>query len=273
MPPLCCISPSIPDASNVTTIRLPIESTPSPIKPSIDSASVSAYVKPTTNAATIPMSSTNSTFNPTTAKTMTSRYGIISCQSTDTVATCVSTLPPITKYIANMTNAAGTVSQMLTLNLSRIEQPCDRVAAIVVSDINDRLSPKKEPPTTTATNIGMLPPISPAIPIATGVRATTVPTDVPTAIEIKQAAKKSPGIKYPAGNTLSVKLTVASVAPTFCASMANAPARINIHTIYITSLLAAPLENTFNRSASGNRTVVATPHTDDKTKATDNGTV
>ncbi len=93
-----------------------------------------------------------------------------------------------------MTRAAGSVSQILTLNLSRIEQPCERVEAIVVSEMKDRLSPKKEPPTTAATNMGTSSPICPAMPTATGVSATTVPTEVPTAMEMKHAARNSPGI-------------------------------------------------------------------------------
>ena len=39
---------------------------------------------------------------------------------------------------------------MFTLNLSCILQPCVRVAAMVVSEMNERLSPKKAPPVITA---------------------------------------------------------------------------------------------------------------------------
>ena len=47
--------------------------------------------------------------------------------------------------------AAGRAIQRLVLNLSDILQPCERVAAMVVSEMNDMLSPKKAPPSTTAT--------------------------------------------------------------------------------------------------------------------------
>ncbi len=48
-------------------------------------------------------------------------------------------------------SAAGTTIMEFTRNLSRITQPCVLVEAMVVSEMNDRLSPKKEPPTTMAT--------------------------------------------------------------------------------------------------------------------------
>ena len=49
------------------------------------------------------------------------------------------------------TMAAGTTIMELTRNLSLITHSCVLVEAMVVSDINDKLSPKKEPPTTTPT--------------------------------------------------------------------------------------------------------------------------
>ena len=85
-------------------------------------------------------------------------------------------------------SAAGVTIRMFVRNLSRIEHPCVRVAAIVVSEINDRLSPNNAPPTTIATSHGVLHPVCSAIADAMGVRATIVPTDVPTDIEVKQAA-------------------------------------------------------------------------------------
>lgn len=76
-------------------------------------------------------------------------------------------------------SAAGTTIMEFTRNLSRITQPCVLVEAMVVSEMNDRLSPKKEPPTTMATMKGRSIPALCANPVATGVRATIVPTPVP----------------------------------------------------------------------------------------------
>ena len=67
-----------------------------------------------------------------------------------------------------------------------------RVAAIVVSEIKDRLSPKKAPPTTIAVIYGKAIPVLSANPAATGTKATIVPTEVPTEREIKQEAAKRP---------------------------------------------------------------------------------
>ena len=81
---------------------------------------------------------------------------------------------------------------MFVRNLSFISQPAAWVAAMVVSDMKERLSPKKAPPTTIATIKGTLEPHSAARPVAIGASATMVPTDVPTAIEMKQAVRNSP---------------------------------------------------------------------------------
>ena len=69
------------------------------------------------------------------------------------------------------------------------------------------------------------------MPAAIGVSATMVPTLVPTDNEIKQAARKSPANSILPGNSVSERLTVASIAPITLALWAKAPARINIQII------------------------------------------
>ena len=89
---------------------------------------------------------------------------------------------------------------MFTLNLSAIEHSWVLVAAIVVSEMNERLSPKNAPPTIIPVMNGALanvpdtPPVasSSAIPAATGTRATMVPTLVPMDIDMKHEAMKRP---------------------------------------------------------------------------------
>ena len=96
--------------------------------------------------------------------------------------------------------AAGATILKLTLNLSCIEHLWVRVAAMVVSDMNERLSPKKAPPTMIAVMNGVLYMKLPspvvaiwsAMPAAIGTRATMVPTLVPMDMEMKQAAINSP---------------------------------------------------------------------------------
>ena len=73
-----------------------------------------------------------------------------------------------------------------------MEHPWLLVAATVVSEMNERLSPKKAPPTIIAVMKDWPIPVSAAMPVAMGTRATMVPTEVPMAMEMKQAARKKP---------------------------------------------------------------------------------
>ncbi len=141
------------------------------------------------------------------------------------------------------TNAAGAAILMLTLNLSDIEHSCVRVAAMVVSEIKDRLSPKNAPPATMAVMKPIFKSDLDAIPAAIGTSATMVPTLVPIAIDIKHEAKNRPANSIFGGSIAIVAETVASMAPICLAVSAKAPARINIHSISSTFLCPAPLEN------------------------------
>ena len=107
--------------------------------------------------------------------------------------------------------AIGKVILKFTLNLSDILQPCVLVATIVVSDINDRLSPNIAPLTTTPNISASGIPVLLAMPTATGDKATIVPTDVPTDMEIKQAAINTPAASKLPGRIYIVRLTVASM--------------------------------------------------------------
>ena len=102
---------------------------------------------------------------------------------------------------------------------------------MVVSEINDRLSPKNEPPSTTDTIIAASAPVSDAICEANGVRATIVPTEVPIDIEMKQAVRNKPGITSYPGITFRAKSTVASTAPIPTANAENEPAKMKIQII------------------------------------------
>ncbi len=161
----------------------------------------------------------------------------------------------------------------LALNLAFIGTPCERVAAIVVSEMNERLSPKKAPPSSAATGRAAAMPLSPAISTARGVSATTVPTDVPTDSDMKQAATNSPGIMKSLGIKRSARLTVASIAPTADASEANAPARMKIHIMPMILVDPAARENSAMRIDSvSRRRPMATAHTLAATNDTDSGT-
>ncbi len=127
-----------------------------------------------------------------------------------------------------LTRAAGATMRMLARNFSSMRHPGVRVAAMVVSEINDRLSPKKAPPITAATYMAVGAPAAPAISAARGARATTVPTEVPTDSDMKHAARNMPGNSICGGNTRSVSATVASTAPISLAIEAKAPASTKI---------------------------------------------
>ena len=71
-----------------------------------------------------------------------------------------------------------------SLNLSFISQPWVRTAAMVVSEIIDRLSPNIAPQTTAPRQSGAPRPVSWAIPTPIGAIAVIVPTDVPIDTEI-----------------------------------------------------------------------------------------
>ena len=89
---------------------------------------------------------------------------------------------------------------------------------------------------------GRLTSVFMAIPAATGVRATIVPTDVPIDNDMKQEARKIPASSRLSGSSRSVRFTVASMAPMALADWAKAPARINIQSISMIFLFAAPDE-------------------------------
>ena len=145
--------------------------------------------------------------------------------------------------------AAGPAIPMFTLNLSFMEQPWEVVAAIVVSEMKDRLSPKKEPPTISAATRERGREAWPAIPLAMGIRATMVPTEEPMDIEIRQDARNSPARRNFGGTMASVRLTVDSTLPMALAEEAKAPASMNIQTIRRMFLSPAPFEKMPMRSA------------------------
>ena len=179
----------------------------------------------------------------------------------------------------SINRATGMTRKELTRNLSLSLHPCVDVAAMVVSDINDKLSPKSDPPTITAVSIGVLIPVVCATPAAIGVRATMVPTLVPMDIDTKHAARNKPAKIMLPGNTERVRLTVASILPITLAVFANAPAKTNIHSISIMFPVEAPRLNMLTLSAIGillfwgmpPQTITA--NTDDSKNATVIGTL
>ena len=148
--------------------------------------------KPIAALRTSPIVSTTITFILLIASPITVMYGRSKIRLYSWAAVMNSVWKPLTIYRIATITAAGAAIFTLALNLSDILHSCVLVAAIVVSEIKERLSPKKEPPTTIAVRNGVESEVSAAIPLAIGARATMVPTLVPIDMDIKQEARNSP---------------------------------------------------------------------------------
>ena len=135
--------------------------------------------------------------------------------------------------------AAGSATLILVRNLSFISTPCVLVAAIVVSEMNDRLSPNIAPPTTMPTQKGSDNPPLFDTAHAIGTRTEIVPTLVPIAIEIRQAIRKSPGTANLPGMMLRSMLAVLDAPPASEAIPLKAPAIMKMNSIV--TMLSSPI--------------------------------
>ena len=109
------------------------------------------------------------------------------------------------RITARVTTAAGRAILKLARNLSRIWQPWVLQAAMVVSEIKDRLSPNIAPPMTEPTHRAMEKPDTLDTAAAMGVIRVMVPTEVPMAVDTKQEATNSTAAEAQAGVTDSRK--------------------------------------------------------------------
>ena len=133
---------------------------------------------------------------------------------------------PMNSSSTSVTRAAGSATRKLTRNLSRISQRWLRVAAMVVSEIMDRLSPNMAPPTTAPiTTVRDNPPFS-AMPTAMGITAETVPMEEPVAVPIKAEITNRPAARNCTGTRERPRFTVDSRPPILAATLAKAPARM-----------------------------------------------
>ena len=139
---------------------------------------------------------------------------------------------------------AGKLTFRFIRNLSRIATFWVLVAAIVVSEIMDILSPNIAPPMIVPTIRAGGIPTEFTIPIAMGVRAAIVPQLVPIAREIKHEIRKNPGRINDSGIRCRAARTVASTDPIAFAMLPNAPARIKIKHMIIILLSPIPRANT-----------------------------
>ena len=110
-----------------------------------------------------------------------------------------------TRITARVATAAGRAILKLARNLSLISQPWVLQAAMVVSEIKERLSPNIAPPMTEPTHRGREKPDTLETATAMGVIRVIVPTEVPMAVDTKQEATNSTATEAPAGVTDSRK--------------------------------------------------------------------
>ena len=110
---------------------------------------------------------------------------------------------------------------------------------MVVSDMNDRLSPNIAPPMIDATQSARLNPDASATATPIGVRSVIVPTDVPIAVETKHATTNRTATENLAGMILSIKYATLSalLRPT---TPTNIPAVRNMSSMVIIFLSVSP---------------------------------
>ncbi len=143
------------------------------------------------------------------------------------------------KITINATIAAGRAIQKFALNLSFILHPCPEVAATVVSEMNERLSPNIAPPITVATQKGRLSPEIAEMFTAIGVRTAIVPQEVPIAIEMKHATAKITAAANSTGMMSSMKYDTAAALD--CPTVpVNTPANRKINSIIMMFLSPTP---------------------------------
>ena len=128
------------------------------------------------------------------------------------------------------------------LNLSRISQPQPRVAAMVVSEIMDRLSPNMAPPRTVLIARARFKPALSATATAMGPTAEMVPMEVPMAVAINAEIRNRPANINWVGTRLRPRFAVACTPPMAFATPEKAPASRNTMIMIIVPWLLMPLQ-------------------------------
>ena len=134
-------------------------------------------------------------------------------------------------------------------NLSFISQPCVLQAAMVVSEMNDRLSPNIAPPMTEPMHSGRLKPDVRATAIAMGTISVMVPQEVPMAVETKHETTNRTATANRAGMCASMKYATDSalLRPT---TPTNTPAARKMRIIVMMFLSPTPLAMTSSFSSN-----------------------
>ena len=126
----------------------------------------------------------------------------------------------------------------LALNLSFISHPWVFTAAIVVSEIIDKLSPNMAPHTTAPIHTAIGKCVFSLIPTAIGANAAIVPMDVPIETEMKHPITNNPTTAMLDGRIDSPKFTVLSTPPAAVTAPENPPAHKKIR--HIVMIFSSP---------------------------------
>ena len=213
---------------------------PSPIFWNISLTANAPVPTPTMRDSTVPVIRTMNTLMPMSAPIRTTRYGITLMIWNFRSSSMTPAFPlAITKKITAVMIAAGRTIKKFSLNLSFISHPCVLTAAIVVSEIMDRLSPNMAPHTMAPMQIGRGMPVFSAIPTPMGAIAVIVPTLVPMEMEIKQPMINSPTTAMEDGIMESPRLTVLSTPPAAFMEPEKAPAARKIR--HMVTIFSSPM--------------------------------
>src|SRR5690606_33488367 len=110
-------------------------------------------------------------------------------------------------------SADGNATLILAAILLFMLQPCVPVAAMVVSEITERLSPNIAPPKTVPATSGRSKPDASEMPMAMGTIVEMVPIEVPMEKDTKHEIKNRPGKSKRSGKMKMPRLTAASTEP------------------------------------------------------------
>ena len=121
-----------------------------------------------------------------------------------------------TMISASVTSAAGSAMRKFVRNLSFISQPCVLQAAMVVSEMNERLSPNIAPPMTDPMHSARWNPDAFATATAMGTISVIVPQDVPMAVETKHETTNRTATANRAGD-----MRKHEICDRFCAASAH----------------------------------------------------
>ena len=218
---------------------------PPPTAMKISPSAILPVATPTIRERTVPLISTTNTLIPISAPINTTIYGSI-CQTLygNSFVSVKFPFLVIKKKMAIVAIAAGRTIKKLALNLSFISQPCVFTAAMVVSEIMERLSPNIAPHTTAPIHTAIGKPVFSLMPTAIGASAAIVPIEVPIDTDIKQPIINNPTTAILEGRIDKPKFTVLSAPPAAVTAPENPPAQRKIRHIVMIFSSPTPFEIT-----------------------------